>query len=73
MPRFEGDDDGYLGWVGDNPEGDVLNVLRTHARHGLMLHRADCFMIESDSFRGRGWTTHDYVKVCARASSELID
>jgi len=56
MPRFEGNDDGYLGWLGDDSDGYVLNVLRSHARHGIMPHRADCFTIQSASFRGRGWT-----------------
>lgn len=71
MERFENSDGAYLRWLRHNPEGYVLNVLRTHAPTGVMLHRATCFTIQHESFRHSGWTTGDYVKVCAGSREPL--
>lgn len=71
MQRFENDDGGYLRWLRHNPTGYVLNVLRTHSHHGVMLHRATCHTIQNESFRGSGWTTNFYVKVCSSGREPL--
>lgn len=71
MERFENKDGGYLRWVRHHPTGYVLNVLRTHSHHGVMLHRATCFTIQNQAFRGSGWTTNFYVKVCSNGREPL--
>lgn len=71
MERFENSERGYLRWLRQNPSGYVLNVVRTHAPSGVMLHRANCYTIQSDSFRGSGWTTNAYVKVCSSGREPL--
>lgn len=60
-----------LRWLQQNPKGYALNVLRTHASTGLMLHRSTYYRIQSNSFRGSGWTTNSYVKVCSNAREPL--
>lgn len=71
MQRFENADHGYLRWLRRNPRGYALNVVRTHASTGMMLHRATCFTIQNESFRGSGWTTNVYVKICAPGREPL--
>ena len=71
MQRFENNDGGYLRWLRQNPNGYVLNVLRTHLHHGVRLHRADCYTIQDKAFRGSGWTTTSYVKLCSNERQPL--
>lgn len=71
MERFEDNDGGYLTWTRHNPSGYVLNVQRGNAPSGVMLHRARCFTIHNESFRGSGWTRNAYVKVCSHGRETL--
>jgi hypothetical protein len=71
MERFVNNDSGYLRWLRQNAKGYVLNVLRTHSHHGVMLHRATCFTIHYESFRGSGWTRNFYVKICSSGREPL--
>lgn len=71
MERFENNDGGYLKWVRHHPKGYVLNMVRTHSHHGVMLHRATCFTIQNQALRGSGWTTSFYVKVCSNGREPL--
>lgn len=43
MQHFADDDSGNLGWLGDHPEGFVLNTTQTPSAAYLMLHRATCW------------------------------
>ena len=71
MERFEDADRSYLAWLKQHPSGYVLNVLRTHASSGAMLHRSECFTIRNEAFRRAGWTTGFYVKVCSPSREAL--
>ena len=71
MQRYENDERGYLRWLRLNPHGYVLNVLRTHSHHGVMLHRSTCYTIQNEAFRGSGWTTGSYAKVSSNAREPL--
>lgn len=71
MERFEANDTGYLRWLREHRRGYVLNVQRTHTHHGLMLHRATCFTIQAEGFRGSGWTRNVYVKLCSKQREVL--
>ena len=68
--EFRDDDDGYLAWLAANPDGYVLNVLRSHNVTGARMHCADCRWISGENPRGGVWTG-PYVKVCAERLAEL--
>ncbi len=62
--KFIDDDNGYLAWLADHPEGYVLNAERKPRASYLKLHRADCNTISGRPARGDRWTG-DYIKVCS--------
>jgi hypothetical protein len=62
--RFAEDDEGYLAWVSDHPEGFVLNVRRKSDPSYVVLHRASCGSISGKQVRG-AFTHRNYRKVCA--------
>ena len=66
---FEDDDRGYRHWVESHPEGFVLNAGKISIPSYIVLHRASCHTIRGRS-RGQFWT-HDYIKVCSNAITEL--
>jgi len=73
MEDFEGDNDGYLKWIAEHPDGYVLNLgVRPHSsrdpRINQMLHRATCGHIKnSRTSAGQTWK-----KVCSLDRPELI-
>ena len=67
----EDEDNRYLGWLGDHPDGFVLNCARKPTPSYLVLHRATCPMISGTPSNGRSWT-HDYKKVYADTEVELV-
>jgi hypothetical protein len=68
---FRDDDDGYLGWLAAHPDGHVLNITRSHSKSAARVHHAGCWTISGQSPRGCGWTSGQYVKVCAEHLVEL--
>ncbi len=61
---FIDDDDGYLRWVQDNPDGYVLNTsLASPKRSSHTIHKADCSSVTGEPYRGKLWT-HEYLKAC---------
>ena len=68
--EFCDDDEGYLQWIGANPDGYVLNTFRKPAASYLILHRGTCGSISGIPSRGQQWTT-GYIKVCAAERTEL--
>jgi hypothetical protein len=68
--EFRDDDDGYLAWLAGNPDGYVVNILRSHRATGARLHRADCRWISGENPSGGVWTG-PYVKVCAAQLADL--
>lgn len=69
MTTFVDDDEGYLAWVGDHPGGYVVNCGRRPTPAYLILHRATCGSIRSDT--RANWTTGDYIKVCSEDLGDL--
>lgn len=61
--RFVDDEAGYLRWVGDHPDGFVVNTYRQPRADYLVLHRSACGSIRGAPARGVQWTA-DYIKVC---------
>lgn len=57
------DDDGYLAWLTEHPDGFVVNTYRTPSLSYLRLHQARCHTIAGTPARGTRWTA-DYAKVC---------
>lgn len=70
MLDFSDDDDGYLGWVRDNPTGLVLNVRRNPGANYTVLHRATCRSVTRPRDEG-AYTAHGYRKVTADTVEEL--
>ena len=70
MPRFVEDDDGFMAWANDHPNGFVLNVERNPKAGYLILHTATCAQI-IDRRTAPGRRTYDYIKVCAEAKADL--
>lgn len=63
MTRFVDDDDGYLAWIAQRPDGFVLNTQRTPKSNYLRLHRATCRTIIILQPGASRWTM-DYIKIC---------
>ncbi len=42
LTHFFNDDDGYLRWLAQNPDGFVVNSNRVPVSSYLILHRASC-------------------------------
>jgi hypothetical protein len=60
---FADDDDGYLAWIAQHPDGFVLNTESTPNPNYLRLHRATCSTITILRPPARRWTV-DYIKIC---------
>ena len=66
--EFMDDDNGYIAWLAEHPDGCVLNCGRPPQRSYLVLHRAKCGTISGTP--GRLWTV-TYQKVCAETLKEI--
>ena len=62
MLDFSDDDDGYLGWLRENPTGFVLNVRNNPGANYTVLHRATCQTIACPRDDG-AYTARGYRKV----------
>jgi HB1, ASXL, restriction endonuclease HTH domain len=65
---FRDDDDGFLGWLQDNPDGYFLNSERNPKPTYLVLHRPGCPHFTGNS--ALHWTK-DYIKFSSRGRGEL--
>jgi hypothetical protein len=70
MRNFLDDDDGYLGWLNDNPAGFVLNVRRSPGPNYTVLHRATCQSIARSRDDG-AYTARGYRKLVADNVDDL--
>jgi hypothetical protein len=66
--EFMDDDDGYIAWLSEHPDGFVLNCEWPPRPSYLTLHRATCWTISRAS--GSNWTVN-YQKVCADTFEEI--
>lgn len=70
--EFIGNDEAYLRWLGEHPEGYVINTHRNVAPNYMILHKATCGMIKStQGIPPGGFTERNYIKLCA-GSIELL-
>jgi hypothetical protein len=69
--RFVDDEDGYVRWLREHPNGYVLNCDREPSDRYLVLHETDCRTISGEPSRGTTWTTA-YAKVCASTQIDLV-
>jgi hypothetical protein len=63
MQRYTDDDDSYLSWIAQHPDGFVVNTDRNPNPNYLVLHRSTCRTISGRPSRGSSWTA-DYTKIC---------
>lgn len=70
MRRFVKDDAGYLAWLGEHPQGFVLNTYAHVTSAYLILHRAACRTINRPLAHGSLWTD-PYAKTCADDRGEI--
>jgi hypothetical protein len=70
---FVDDEDGYLAWTKDHPEGFVVNTTRTPTPKYMVLHRSGCATITeySGAATAGGFTEREYAKACAGSIDEL--
>ncbi len=64
------DDDLFLDWMKNNPNGFVINAHRKPTSIYLKLHRSSCHTLHDQSVMN--WT-RDYLKACASRQNELVD
>jgi hypothetical protein len=69
---FKDDNQGYLQWLQQHPNGYVLNTYRSIDPAYMILHRAICHAISGTPARGEHWTV-GYQKICAQRIDELIN
>ena len=69
MLKFKDNDEDYLRWIKQNPEGYVVNSYRKPKKSFLRLHCADCWTINTPA--RDNWTTKDYIKTCSVSLAEL--
>lgn len=70
--EFIGNDEAYLRWLDEHPEGYVTNAHRNVTPSYMVLHKATCGMIKStQGIPPGGFTERNYIKVCA-GSVELL-
>jgi hypothetical protein len=64
---FDNDDADYVRWLTTNPNGFVVNALRSLASHYMVLHRASCphISVPSHEVGEGGFTERQYIKVAA--------
>jgi len=68
------DEEKYVKWVTDNPNGFVFNAERrsNNTPYPYKLHRADCRTIRDSKRPEPNWTK-DYMKICSVDRQELVD
>jgi hypothetical protein len=73
--EFLGNDQAYLGWIAEHPNGFILNTYSPPDPGLLMLHRAACRLIREMQGKAEpgGFTERQYMKVCAESASDIYD
>jgi hypothetical protein len=71
LTQFVNDDDGYLRWLAQNPDGFVVNSNRVPVSSYLILHRASCKWINTST--QTNWTTTGYIKTCSYDLTALTE
>lgn len=63
------DDDAYLRWIEENPDGYLINAARKPKANYIVLHKSSCGTMSSSE--RSNWTTTDLLKVCSNDIEEL--
>ncbi len=71
LEQFVNDDEGYLGWLTENPRGFVVNSHRRPVSTYLKLHRASCKHIKPPAYTN--FTKNDYIKTCSTDMAALAE
>ncbi len=69
METFIDDEDRYLRWVSEHPNGFVINAPKSGSGAVNKLHKASCKHI---STAYKNYTTTDYMKICSLNRHELV-
>jgi len=64
---FKDDDDGFLEWLQNHPDGYFINSERNPKHNYLVLHQPGCPHYKGET----GRLTKDYIKFCARSRGDL--
>lgn len=64
------DNDAYLHWINDNPDGFVLNTEKRPRSVYLMLHKVSCYTISKLQPQAVSWTER-YNKICSNDKNEI--
>jgi len=70
VEQFVDDDQKYLKWIANHPDGFVVNATRGVHTKSARLHASGCRTISGTSPRGGPWTG-PYMKVCSDTQSPL--
>jgi hypothetical protein len=70
--EFKDNDQGYKLWVKENPNGYVLNCLRSKSPYYLVIHRSTCHTINNLQKKAKYWTK-GYRKICSNDIKTLED
>jgi hypothetical protein len=71
MIEFIDDDLNYLAWVATHPDGYVLNVRRSPDPRYVILHRANCTTISTETHAPGAYTARGYRKICVSTEAML--
>lgn len=71
MLEIRDDDDQFIAWLGQHPNGFVVNAERAPRAGYLVLHKATCPWISKTSQSAGAWTHRCYIKICSEQISEL--
>lgn len=67
-----GNDEAYLRWLDENPDGYVVNTHRSINPKYMILHEATCGMIKStNGIPPGGFTERNYIKICSKTVEGL--
>ncbi len=69
MIIFIEDDESYLDWIDQHPDGYVVNANRRPVPGYLILHRSTCPHISTEA--RANWTTKQYIKLCSENLEQL--
>lgn len=71
---FDDDDEQFLRWTADNPNGFVANMRRRYDPSYVVLHRASCSRLTrraSPETSPGGFTERFFIKVCSETVADL--
>jgi hypothetical protein len=71
VKKFEHDDEAYIVWLEEHPDGFVCNVRSRPDPNYVVLHRASCPTISKTNQLSGAFTGRAYRKWCGRSIKDL--